>query len=107
MFCAVKRSGLADEPVILAPRPLRSRRKIRLAYSLAASVAGFSFVAWLGWASLGGETTSISGQSQQAMNGEDASRMRVYWQAHRQFAGHMDAGADVRFASVEIHDGEQ
>jgi len=97
---------LASEPVILAPRSgLQTRRHVRLAYSLAASVAGFAFVAWLGWSSLGDNT--VTNNNQQAMNSADASRMRVYWQAHRQFAGHMDAGADVRFASVEIHDGEQ
>ena len=126
-------AALADEPTVLAPprhkRSIRETASVathRLAYSLAASVAGVAFVGLLIWqgganhalphadsvAQLDARTQS-NGQLQLASTalpapGSEAAsqqqRMGGYWLAHRQLSGHLAApqDGDIHFASVQV-----
>lgn len=80
-------AALADEPVVLAPRPARQPAWQRTALALAATVAGVAVVGWLALAQR--NDVSVSRGEQLAQNATpqtaraDAREMQQYLVAHQ------------------------
>ena len=93
---------LATEPVVLAPGRVGVKARNAAWYSLAASVAGISLVAWVLWQNAAPVAKPAASSVATAQN---AFQQRVgdYWQVHQQMSGHMSDArpSQVRFVADE------